>query len=188
MLRIYEYDGTRSGIKGYGVLIPVKTFRSSRSIIEDENILASERRITSRVVSNIKPGDYVLVREVNRVPESGKKILEPVVNFMPYDDVNSPNLTNLGDRKSFERTKLVTTVEDYTPGSRIFNLPILYKEQSRFDGKTVGVGRVRRPYNETESFPFKPVFVVGAERFVGRYIRQLRIISNRNIIFAGIEK
>ena len=168
-LSLYFLDGRR----GFGYLEPTRSnlYRDDvlySDTLESLNRTYAESKITNEQIQGLKPGDYLLVRKVAQNREGTTLFFEPVVNFSETDKVLSPT-----------GQELVTHVEGYNSGDIIYNLPIIMgREDKESPTILVGVGRVIRPQDEQESFPYKPVYVKGAGKDVGKYIAEARIIKN----------
>ncbi|MFH1134174.1 MAG: hypothetical protein V1735_06820 [Nanoarchaeota archaeon] len=158
--RILVYD--RFGNPHRGFLKPTE---SRRFNLNRERMFA-ESVVTGELIDKLKPGDFVLAREIARNPDQSVWFFNYVVNIDSLDNTMSPQ----GER-------LETVVEGYKPGQMIRNLPIhTAGETRRFE--PVGIGHVARPSGDGKNFFLKPVFVLGAEGNVGRYAPQAEIITN----------
>lgn len=132
----------------------------------------AESIITQDQIQALKPGDYLLVRKAGENPSGTVLFCEPVINFLEDEKVCSS-----------DGRELVTKVSGYNRNDRIYDLPIISAQDNKRGGM-IGVGYVKRPQGEGKKFFYKQALVIGAERDVGKYVAEARIITNGNVILA----
>jgi len=140
----------------------------------DLPMIRAESSIGGELIRQLKLDDCLIVRKQAHSIYSGTLIVEPVINFLESDDALSP-----------AGRKLVTNFEGYDKGDRIFDLPIIEVTKNYLGSDLIGVGYIKRPESEGRNFYYKKTLVLGAERDVGKYIEEARILKNgKEVILA----